>query len=339
MSETFETHESRAEPGREVEPARSGAGPRRRGVLVAAAGATAVALIAVGTSYGARGRQADGARNTSTGGGHRPPLPPQETDAGNRAAAATAAATTLAAIGSYPGASASEAIRELGDDTLSTVAPAGRTEVRSAFWVVSGAGPTAVARWYAAHPPTGFSSGGADAVGGQGDGRTWISEVYYDQGGSELGARGTSAEVQTTTLPSGVGIRATVSSVWAPARPRASYVQDVTSIDVRSVHLRYGRDTVERSVRSFTVTDPARVLHAAVVFNSLSGMTPMALPCPMAFDAWIDRLVLHTATGDVSVVGNSSACGGGLTVRRDGRRVGPVLAGADSLYPVLGLRH
>ncbi len=140
-------------------------------------------------------------------------------------------------------------------------------------------------------------------------------------------------------MPAGVGVRATVSSVWAPARPRASYVHDVSSIDVRSVHERYGRDTVERSVRSFTVTDPARVRHAVVVFNSLSGMTPVAVPCAMALDAWVDRLVLHTATGDVSVVDHSSACGSGMAVQRDGRRVGPLLGGADSLFAVLGLRH
>jgi hypothetical protein len=329
MSDTVESRiQSPAPPRR----------PRRRRLLVAAV-ATVVAVIAAGTSYAARGPQAEGARGAATGGGHPPPLLPWETDGGNRAAAAAAAATTLAAIGSYPGASASDPLRELGDDTLSTVTPMGHTEVRSAFWVVSGVGPQAIARWYAAHPPAGFSSGGADAVGGQGDGRTWVSEVYYEQGDNELGARGTSAEVQTTKVPAGVGIRATVSSVWAPARPLTSYVQDVRSIDVRSVHERYGRDSVERSVRSFTVTDPARVHHAAVVFNSLSGMTQMPLPCPMPLDEWIDRLVLHTATGDVSVVSNSSSCGSGMTVRRDGRPVGPLLAGADSLLPVLGLRH
>jgi hypothetical protein len=329
MSDTLESPVQTPPPSRR----------RRRGLLVAAATATVVGIIAVGTSYAGHGPQAEGPQSGSTGDGHRPPLPPRENDWVNRAAAAAAAATTLAAIGSYPGAVASDPLRELSDDTLSTVMPTGHTEVRSAFWVVSGVGPRTVARWYAAHPPSGFPSGGPDAVGGQGDGRTWISEVYDEQGGSELGARGTSAEVQTTKIPAGVGIRVTVSSVWAPARPLTSYVQDVTSIDVRSVHERYGRDRVERSVRSFTVTDPARVLHAAVVFNSLSGMTPMALSCPMALDVWIDRIVLHTATGDVTVVSNSGSCGYGMTVHRDARRVMPLLGGADSLVAALGLRH
>src|SRR4051794_14903892 len=148
MPETFETHEPAADPDRVVEPPRPTARPRRRGVLVAAAGAAAVAVVAVGASYAGHGRQADGARTGATAGGHRPSLPPLESDAGNRAAAAAAAATALAAIGSYPGATASGPLRELGDDTRSTVTPAGHTQVRSRFWVVSGAGPETVARWY-----------------------------------------------------------------------------------------------------------------------------------------------------------------------------------------------
>jgi len=131
----------------------------------------------------------------------------------------------------------------------------------------------------------------------------------------------------------------TVSSVWAPARPVTSYVQDVRSIDVRSVRRRLGRDTVERSVRSFTLTDPAQVLHAAVVFNALAGTTALALPCPLPLDSWTDRIVFHTATGDVSAERDTQLCGFGMDVRRDGKRVGPQLHPTDTFSATIGLRH
>jgi hypothetical protein len=300
--------------------------------MAVAAGAAAVAVVVAGTSYAGRGAGDAG-----------PPPPVLETDAGNRAAAAAAASATLAAVLGYPGAVASDPIAALGDDTLSTVTPAGHTEVRSGFWQVSGIGPKAVARWYAAHPPAGFSSGGAGAVGGEGDGTRWISEVYDDQPGTELGGKGTSVEVETTKVGAGVGggvgVRVTVSSVWAPARPRASYVEGVSSIDVRTVHEWYGQDTAPPTRRSFTVTDPAAVLHAVRVYDGLSGMTAMALPCPMALDLWVDRIVFHTATGDVTVVARSSPCGFGMSVHRAGHRVVPLLGGADSLRRALGLKH
>lgn len=312
----------------------------RRGVLLAAAGSVGLAVVAVGTSYAGRGGASSaGGPGGPAGrpGGHRPPLPPLETDAGNRAAAAATAVSTLAAIPVHPGAVSSDPLPALGDDTLSTVTAVGHTEVRSAFCVVPEGGPRAVAQWYGAHPPAGFSSGGG-AVGSQGDGRTVVFEVYDDQPGAGLGAPGTSVEVQTTAVHGGVGVRVTVSSVWAPARPRTSYVQDVRSIDVRSAHERYGQDT-GASVRSFTITEPARVLHAAVAFNGLSGTTALALPCPMALESWTDRIVFHTATGDVSVERDTARCGYGMTVRRDGKRVAPQLHPTDTFLTTLDLDH
>jgi len=78
-------------------------------------------------------------------------------------------------------------------------------------------------------------SGGRNAVGGQGDGRMWIYEVDDTQPGvDQLTGPGSSVELQTTKTSAGVGVRATVSTVWPPARPVASFVQDVSSIDVRS---------------------------------------------------------------------------------------------------------
>jgi hypothetical protein len=307
---------------------------RRRGV-VAAAGAAAVAVVVAGTSYAGRGAHTDD-----------PPPLVLETDAGNRAAAAAAASATLAAVLGYPGAAVSDPIAALGDGTLSIVTP-GHTEVRSGFWRVSGVGPKTVARWYAAHPPAGFSSGGPGAVGGERDGKRWISEVDDDQPGTEIGAKGTYVEVETTKLGAGVGagvgaevgVRVTVSSVWAPARPSASYVAGVSSIDVRTVHEWYGQDNAPPERRSFTVTDPASVLHAVRVYDGLSGMTAIALRCPMPQDVWVDRIVFHTATGDVTVVSRTSPCAFGMSVHRDGHLVVPPLAGADSLRRALGLKH
>ncbi len=311
----------------------------RRGLVLAVAGAAVLTLVVVGTAYATRSPEPGVSSPGPTADAqepHLPPLPALQTDAGNRAAATAAAVATLAQMPGYPGAVGSGPIAALGDDTLSTATPGGHTEVRSGFWAVSGAGPRAVAEWYAAHPPAGFSGEGG-AVGGQSDGTTWISEVYFDRPGTELGGKGTSVEVQTTRIPAGVGVRVTVSSVWAPARPRASYVQDVTSIDVRTTHERYGWSQPTR--RSFTVTDSAQVLRAARVFDDLSGMTAMAIPCPMPRDVWVDRIVFHTPTGDVSVVSRSSACGFGMAVCRDGQRVAPLLGGAGRLLPALGLRH
>jgi hypothetical protein len=87
------------------------------------------------------------------------------------------------------------------------------------------------------------------------------------------------------------------------------------------------------------VTDPGQVLRAAIAFNDLPGMTPLALPCPLPLDVYVDRIVFHTATGDVSVAGNSAGCGYGLTVRRDGHQVGPQLARADTFLSTLGLHR
>lgn len=309
----------------------------RRGVLLAAAGSLGVAVVAAGTSYAGRGGSGSG--DPADPRGHRPPLPPLpplQTDAGNRAAAVAAAVSTLAAMPVHPGAFSSDPLPALGDDSLSTVTPAGHTEVRSGYWTVPGSRPRAVAEWYAAHRPAGFPPGGG--VGSQSDGRTVVFEVYDDPPGTGLGSPGTSVEVQTTAVGDGAGVRVTVSSVWAPARPRTSYVQDVRSIDVRSVHARYAQDT-KPTVRSFTVTDPAQMLQAAVVLNGLSGMTAVPIPCPMALESWVDRIVFHTATGDVSVVHDSRTCGFGLVVRRDGQRVAPLLTGAATLLPTLGLEH
>lgn len=346
LTETFAAHEHLADPEQAVRLAtQPGSPPSQRGrVLIGAA--AAVALVAVGASYAVSqggGSPAPGAAGPSTPGvlGGNPPLPPLQTDAGNEAAAVRAADQLATGLPVFPDAQETDAadVPALGDDTLSTVHPQGHTIERSRFWTVSGVTSNEVVHWYAGHPPAGFSSGGSDGVGGQGDGKTWIDEVYWDPAeGDRLPPSGTSVEIESTAVASGVGIRLTVSSVWLPARPLASFVQDVTSIDVHSTHDQYGRQ--ERTThRSFTVSSPAAVLRAAVAFNDLPGMTPIAMPCPMMADQYTDRIVFHTVTGDVTAVSRSNACGFGMIVRRDGHRVDPQLGEADHLLAALGLRH
>jgi hypothetical protein len=252
-----------------------------------------------------------------------------------------AAEQVAAALPAYRGAQETDraGVPQLGDHTLTSVHPAGHTITRSRFWTAYGVASKAVALWYAAHPVAGFhTEGGPSSVGGQGDGSSWIDEAYWDGAADPTSRTATSVEIETTTTSAGVGIRLTVSSVWSPARPLASYVQDVTSIDVTSTHRVNGRH--ERTThRSFTVREPGQVRRVVVAFDALPGMSPLFLPCPMAMDVYVDRILFHTATGDVTAVNDSSACGFGMSVHRGGRRVAPQLGNADRLLAVLGLHH
>ena len=333
MSDTLESRVQSPVPPRR---------PRRRGVLVTTAAATVVAVIAVGASYAARGPHASPPSGPSNGpatDGHQPPLPPLESDAANRAAAEREAEDAMSAMPVYPTARPSDqqGVPALNDHWLSQVQPVDNTVVRSSWWTVSGAAPGAVAQWYADHAPSGFHSDGT--VGGQGDGTRWVDEVYYAEPGHDaLPPSGTTIELQTTRTANGVGIRATVGSVWSPARPLASYVQDVTSIDVVSTHTRFWRH-VATTRRSFTITDPDRILRAAVAFDALQGAGSFGpISCPAMMDTYRDRIVFHTRTGDVVAMGGAS-CVVTLGVSRDGRHVGPPLEDPGSLLAAVGLRH
>ena len=343
LRETFTDHEHLADPERAValttEPAPR---PHRGRALLAAA--AAVALVAVGTSYVVT-RGSDTGRPSadptrSPGATGQPPLPALQTDAGNRAAAVREAARVTAALPVLPGAVETDrsGVPELDGFGVSLLTPTGHTITRSRWWTVSGTTSKAAALWYAAHPPPGFSSeGGATGVGGSGDGNRWVDEVTWDGSSGGTTSR-TSVEVQTTGKPGGAGIRLTVLTVWPPARPLTSYVQDVSSIDVQSSHVHVGRHgrTVQRT---YTVSDPARVLRAATAYNALAGMTPMIHSCPMQTDSYTDRITFHTATGDVVTVDRSQACGFGMSVRRDGHPVNPPLGDPAALFTVLGLHR
>ncbi len=61
--------------------------------------------------------------------------------------------------------------------------------------------------------------------------------------------------------------------------------------------------------------------------------------CPMMRDSWVDKIVFHTASGDLVAIARSGACGFGMSVSRDGRRVAPYLGDASHLLTALGLRH
>jgi hypothetical protein len=113
-------------------------------------------------------------------------------------------------------------------------------------------------------------------------------------------------------------------------------VQDVTSIDVRTTHTHVG--TQSSTLRkSFTVTDDAEILRAAVAFNSLQGTGPFGpISCPAQRDMYTERVVFHTRTGDV-VATSGDSCVDVLAVSRDGQTVAPELTDPDTLFTVLGI--
>jgi hypothetical protein len=264
-----------------------------------------------------------------------------QTDAENRAAAAREANKAMTAMPVYPGARESGRVPVLADMGLMTSGPPKNTVTRTRWWAVSSGYPRAVAAWYAAHPPSGFHTrGGRTSVSsstssGPGQPATTVYAADFGQPGADLlPPHGVSIEVETTAVPGGTAVRVTVLSVWEPARPPASYVQDVSSIDVHVVETHFNRKPHQRQ-RSFSVTDPTRVLRIATVFDSLPGYPPFVHGCPMIQDETDYRIVFHTATGDVTAQFMSVACSTGMTVARDDKPVPPALGDAQRFVDLL----
>lgn len=344
LRETFAAHEHLADPDRAVAIATApGSRPHKARVLLGAA--AAVALVAAGTTYAVSRGAADSSGPVSNGpelAVHQPPLPPRQSDAVNRAKAVAAALSAIVRVPAYPGARRSGPLPDPTKLGLLTSGPPGHTVERTRWWVVSGAGPSTVAHWYAARAIRGFHTDGSvssSSSSSPGSPTVTAYAVDYVQPGSDrLPRHGVSIEVETMRVSGGTAVRATALSIWSPARPPASFVQDVTSIDVQSVHRHYGRQ-MHTTRRSFTMSAPGRVLAAASAYDALPGMTPVVMSCPMQVDVHTDRIVFHTATGDVTAVSTSSNCGSGMVVRRDGRVVPPQLGDATRLLAVLGLAH
>jgi hypothetical protein len=342
LTETFRAHEHLADPDRAVALTRAPA-PAHHGRMLFGA-AAAVAVVATGATLALAGNTdspaGPEAGPTSPGTG-TPTLPPLQTNAGNRAAAVRAAERAIREVSAYPGARVSGPVPVLAKMGVLTSGPPGHTVLRSRWWIAPGSGAQGVSHWYAGHAPQGFTSeGGVNSSSSSGPGQPTVTvyAVDYDRPGSTTTQQGVSIEVETTAVPSGTAVRATVLSAWAPARPLASYVQDVTSIDVSVTHERYGRK-VHTTHRSFTVTDPAKVLAVAVAYDKLPGVTPEIHSCPMIRDVYTDRVTFHTPHGDLVAVNTSSACGFGIQVSRDGHAVAPQLGNAPSFLSTLGLFH
>jgi hypothetical protein len=340
LTETFTAHEFLADPDRALAIAASAGRPSHRGRVLLGA-AAAVALVAAGTSYvvtrgGDSTTPVSGpTRSTTTAGEHQPPLPPLQTDAGNRAAATRAADAAAASVPAYPDARESDAhgVPELNGQNVTISGPERYTVMRSRWWIATGATAKEVAQWYSHHAPAGFHSEG---VGGQGGDGPWINDVDFSRpNGDLLPPSGVSIEVQTVDTPRGVGVRAVVDSVWPPARPRTSYVQDVTSIDVRIVETTFGRGSDLTVRRSYTIAAAARVLQIATAFDSLTGYPPFLHSCPALTDVTSYRIVFHTPTGDVTASYDSDACSMGMSVQRDGAPIEPALAGGDRVVALL----
>ena len=335
LRETFADHEHLADPDRAVALTSAPPRPHRGRVLLAAA--AAVALVAVGTTYVvSRGSGA----GPSAGPSSPPPSAPPtgQSNAANRAAAVSLADTTASRLPVYPGAEEVSAtdVPPLVRRTMSS-SPSNYTVTRSRFWTVRGV-PRTVAEWYARHPQQGFvSDGGPNGVGGESrpDGG-WIDDVYLDQHPPmPYAPAGASVVVQTTSLAGGrVGVRATVDAVWRPARPAASFVSHVRGVTVQITATRYGAHTPRVRHRTVTIGSPDQVGALVTAYNKLPGWPPFFHSCPMQLTQRRYRIVFHTAAGDVSASGPMS-CYDTLTVRRDGRRVGPYLDLASDLLGLL----
>jgi hypothetical protein len=336
LAETFAAHEDLADPDRAIGIAATPGHPRRSGRVLLGA-AAAVVLVAGGTTYAlSRGGGSPAVTTGPPASAHQPPLPPLQTDAHNKALAAQAADHVAHTLRVHAGAHPSGRIAAFDGLGTSSGLP-GYTVARTRWWTVAGASSArSVAHWYAGHPTQGFvSESGSSFSTSAGTGSATVYGVDLDQPhGDGLPPRGVSIEVDTVALPHGsVGVRATVMSIWQPARPRSSYVQDATSIDVHVTHTRYGQ-TPHTTHRSFTVRDPARIRAAEVTFDRLQGTGPVVVSCPLMLGVTLDRIVFHTPTGDLTVTAGGTCVDIG-TVHRGGRVVGPGLAFVSELTHAL----
>jgi hypothetical protein len=303
---------------------------------------TAAALVVVaaaGTSY-AVSRGADPTLPSSRPAPSLPTAthPALQSDAENRALAVSLAEQVASRLTVYPGAHEVPArdVPPLRSRTVTT-SPSDHTVTRSRFWTVPGT-PRGVAEWYARHPPRGFvSDGGPDGVGGESrpDG-AWIDDVFLDQHPAMATApAGAAVTVQTTLLSDGsVGVRATVDGVWRPARPAGSFVSDVRRVTVRTTVTTYAGQRQRVRHHTSTITSPDAVSALVTAYNRLPGWPPFFHSCPMRLAQRRYVIVFHTASGDVSASG-PMACFDILTVRRDGRQIGPYLDLASGVLALL----
>jgi hypothetical protein len=338
LTETFTAHEHLADPDHAVAIASSPGSPRHLGRVLLGA-AAAVALVAGGTSYAvSQGRDA------GPGPSHGPihpigPVPPHlTTDAENEATAQHLVNEALTSLPSYPGSRPTELVPELRSTSAIMDIPH-YTASRIGYWTADGSAST-VAGWYAAHAPAGFRvQGGLGTMNREGGFDTpLIHDVYLVQPGHDLlPPRGVQLVVQTVQLATGVGIRVTAVTIWRPARPAESFVDQVTSIDVHERISHFGRK--HRSSRqTWSIESPDQIRSVVTTFNRLPGWPPNPHGClPIRVDHRY-RVLFHTASGDVTVTGSIS-CYDDLTVLRDGHRVGPYLDHGSELAAVLDAAH
>lgn len=332
LNDTFTAHEHLADPDRArvlaTEPRRA---PRSRRGPVLLATAASVALVAGGTTYlvsqGGDSPPIGGPSRTSSA---TPTGTPFHVATVTRRDARAAAKRVIARVAVFAGAHETDAsgVPEL-DGPVTTSNPKGYTVTRSRWWTVGGATPEAVAHWYDAHPTRGFvSDGGVGSMSGT-NSPTIVFVDFQRRGlGDVVTPVGVTLHLETTTTAAGVGIRATVESVWSPKRAAASYAKDVRSIDVRRTTLRYGR--VHTTHHGWTITDPTQVAEVVTVFNLLPGLPPLIFNCPMIRKTVDYRVVFHSSHGDL-VANAHTGCGAGVSVSRNGTQLPPALDDPDSL--------
>jgi hypothetical protein len=253
-----------------------------------------------------------------------------------RGQAVAAAKKAIAEVAVYPGAHETDAagVPELHGPTMMS-SPAGYTVTRARWWTVPGVTPKAVAQWYADHPTRGFvSDGGLGSTSGTGD-PTIEFATFHQHGAPDevVTPVGVRIALETTTTAAGVGIRATVDSVWSPTRATASYATDVTSIDVLLTTSHLGQH-VHTSRHQWTITDPKQRARVVTSFNRLHGNPPFAINCPAILKEVEYRVVFHSPHGDL-VASINTGCGAGVSVSRNGAQLPPALADPTPLVQAL----
>ncbi len=238
----------------------------------------------------------------------------------------------MAAVPIYPGSRATVPAPHLWSASTGLgVGSTDHTLSRASYWSVPGTS-AAVARWYVAHPPPGFEIGDRGTWSAMRTGSVMMVQYVRPGPGPAPPATGAQVAVNTTQVGDTVEIRATGQVLWRPARPAGSFVHRVRSIDVHEWIYR-GRRT---SNRSWSITSGARVAAAVAVLNRLPAALPGTYLCGNVQGGRRYRVVLHTASGQVTVRGWVDGCLDGLGVRRHGHPVSPALDHADRFVATLG---
>jgi hypothetical protein len=329
LRETFRNHEGLADPDRARALVHISPPPTRRWAVVLATAAAVVVLVGV-AAYAVGW---DRARDQTLPGGTPAPSPtisdqepPGPTDADYRAMAAAASAETLAKTPVPRGAVRLDGQpRGWPKDYGTSLGPSDGRLTRTAWWSVP-MSTDELASFLTSHEPKGLRhSPGEDVINcGNSFG---VCDTTYDpirQSHPEAYGEPTLL-VQFTAAGERTVMRADTFTFARPVRPPESYLTaPVTSVGVDRV---VPGSQSFRNVRAphVEITDPDLIDQLVKAVNGLYGHYAFMASCPFAGDPQLSlSLRFHTASGVIRVHG-TRVCWDGLTLTRDGQRVGPDL--------------